>query len=86
MNKKKIFLILFWILLIISFESVYRMTIFRNIIDGDFIQMLVFCLPISMVLYIGTTLFSEETNKKLSNALVLILYVILSSYLYLIKF
>ena len=76
MNKKKIFLILFWILLIISFESVYRMTIFRNIIDGDFIQMLVFCLPTSMVLYIGTTLFSEGTNKKLSNALVLILYVI----------
>ena len=76
MNKKKIFLILFWIILIISFECVYRMTIFRNIIDSDFIQMLVFCIPISVILYLSTTLLSEKTNKKISNIAVLLLYVI----------
>ena len=76
MNKKKVFLMLFWILLIISFECIYRMTIFRNIIDSDFIQMLIFCLPIGAILYIGTTLLSEKTNKKISTIFVLTLYVI----------
>ena len=76
MNKKKIFLILFWFLLIISFECVYRMTIFRNIIDSDFIQMLFFCFPISMILYMATTLLSEKTNKIVSTIIVLGLYVI----------
>ena len=76
MNKKKIFLILFWVVLIISFECIYRMTIFKNIIDSDFIEMLVFCLPISLILYIGTTLFNEKINKKISNVVVLLLYVV----------
>lgn len=76
MNKKKIFLVIFWFVLIISFECVYRMTIFKNIIDGDFIQMLVFCLPISAILYLGTTLFSEKVNKIISTIVVLGIYVI----------
>lgn len=76
MNKKKIFLILFWVFLIISFECVYRMTIFKNIFDGDFIQMIVFCLPIAILLYIVTTLMSKKVNKIVSTIVVLVLYVI----------
>lgn len=74
MNKKKIFLILYWLFLIIFFECIYRMTIFKNIIDGDFIQMLVFCLPVSVLLYIVTTLFNEKTNKIMSSVVILLLY------------
>lgn len=76
MKIKKIFLALFWFILIISFECIYRMTIFKNIIDSDFIQMLVFCLPLAMIIYVATTLFSEKTNKRISNIVVLVLYVI----------
>ena len=74
MNKKKIFLILYWFFIIIFFECIYRMTIFKNIIDGDFIQMLVFCLPVSVLLYIVTTLFNEKTNKIMSSVVILLLY------------
>lgn len=76
MNKKKIMLMLYWVVLIISFECIYRMTIFKNIIDGDFIQMLVFCLPVSILLYFLTTLFSEKTNKIISTTVIILLYVI----------
>lgn len=76
MNKKKIILILFWFTLIISFECVYRMTIFKNIIDSDFIQMIVFCLPMASILYLGTTLFSEKVNKIISTIVVLLVYII----------
>ena len=76
MNKKKIFLIIFWFTLIISFECVYRMTIFKNIIDSDFIQMIVFCLPMASILYLGTTLFNEKVNKVISTIVVLLVYVI----------
>lgn len=79
MNKKKSMLIIFWILTIICFECVYRMTLFKNIIDGDFIQTLVFCLPISALIYICTTLFSESINKKVSTVVLLVLYVIFFS-------
>ncbi len=76
MNKKKVFLVLFWVALIISFECIYRMTIFKNIIDGDFIQMLVFCIPTSILLYTITTLFGTKFNKIASSIIVILLYVI----------
>ena len=76
MNKKKIFLILFWVLLVISFECIYRMTIFKNIIDSDFIQMLFFCLPVAVLLYMITTLFSAKVNKVISTITILFLYFI----------
>ena len=76
MSKKKIFLIIFWFALIISFECIYKMTIFKNIIDGDFIQMIIFCLPIAMLLYCVTTLFSEKINRILTSVVMIILYVI----------
>ena len=76
MNKKKLFLILFWFVLVISFECIYKMTIFKNIIDGDFIQMIVFCLPVAMLLYTITTLFGEKFNKVVSTIVVIALYVI----------
>ena len=63
MNRKKVFLILFWFILVMSFECIYRMTVFKNIIDGDFIEMLVFCLPIAAILYTITTLFGEKFNN-----------------------
>lgn len=76
MNKKKVFLILFWFALIIAFECIYKMTIFKNIIDGDFIQMIIFCLPVAMLLYTVTTLLSEKFNKIFSSIVVVLLYVI----------
>lgn len=79
MNRKKILLILFWFVLIISFECVYRMTIFKNIIDGDFIEMLVFCIPFAVILYLFTTLFSEKINKIISSVVVLLLFVIFAA-------
>ena len=79
MNKKKVYLLFFWILLVISFECVYKMSVFNNIIDSDFIQMIVFCFPIAWLLYILTTMFSEKVNKILSNIVILILYVVFFS-------
>lgn len=38
--------------------------------------MLIFCMPLSIILYIFTTLFSEKTNKRVSNIIVLLLYVV----------
>lgn len=76
MNKKKVFLLIFWMTLIISFECVYRTTIFRRLFDRDFVEMIVFSLPISVILYVGTTLFSEKANKKVSSTIVILLYVI----------
>lgn len=76
MNRKKLYLILFWFALIISFECVYRMTIFKNIIDGDFIEMIIFCLPIAALLYFITTLFGEKFNKVMSTIIILGLYFI----------
>lgn len=76
MNKKKVFLILFWFIIIIAFESIYRVTVFKRIADIDYIEMIVFCLPIASILYIGTTLFSEKVNKRISNIVVLTLYVV----------
>lgn len=79
MNKKKTILILFWFFTIICFECVYRMTLFKNIINGDFIQTLLFCLPISLLIYICTTLFSESNNKKVSTIVIIVLYVVFFS-------
>src|SRR5574344_1911711 len=76
MNKRKIMLIVFWFATIICFECVYRMTLFKNIIDSDFIQMLIFCLPIAGFIYIITTLFSETFNKKISTFILGLLYVV----------
>ena len=76
MNRKKLFLILFWFALVISFECVYRMTIFKNIIDGDFIEMIVFCLPIATLLYFITTLFGEKFNRIISTIIIFGLYFI----------
>ena len=33
MNKKKIFLFIFWIFSIVFFECIYRMTLFNNIFE-----------------------------------------------------
>ena len=76
MKIKKVFLLLFWIILIIFFECVYRLTLFKNIIDSDFIQMLFFCIPISILLFIFSSLFTEKTNKKITLLTVIGLYVL----------
>mgnify|MGYP000080134097 CR=1 FL=1 len=79
MNKKKIMLIIFWIFTVISFECIYRMTLFKNILDSDFIQMIIFCLPVSILLYIITTLFSEKANKKISTITLLLVFFIFAA-------
>jgi len=52
------------------------MTVFKNIIDSDFIQMIVFCMPVAAIFYIITTLFNERTNKIVTSILVVLLYII----------
>ncbi len=79
MNKRKVYLIIFWFITIICFECIYRMTLFKNIIDSDFIQMLIFCLPISAFIYVFSTLFDEDTNKKINTTILLLLYLIFFS-------
>ena len=79
MKKKKIMLIMFWIFTVISFECIYRMTLFKNILDSDFIQMIIFCLPVSILLYIITTLFSEKANKKISTITLLLVFFIFAA-------
>jgi len=76
MNKKKIFLILFWFATVIIFECIYRMTVFKNIIDSDFIEMIVFCLPKAAAIYLISSLFSEKTNRVLNTVMLSVLYVI----------
>ena len=70
MKKGKIFLIIYWFLMIVYFEGVYRVAIFRrlmnSILDPDFYEMVVFSLPIAALIYIVSTLFSEKTNKKIN--------------------
>ena len=76
MNRKKIQLIVFWIFTVIFFECIYKMTIFKNIIDGDFIQMLFFCIPSSLLIYLFTTLFSEKLNRRISTIILLLMFFI----------
>jgi len=75
-NRKKIQLIVFWIFTVIFFECIYKMTIFKNIIDGDFIQMLFFCIPSSLLIYLFTTLFSEKLNRRISTIILLLMFFI----------
>lgn len=76
MKKRKINLLLYWVFAIISFECIYKMTVFKNIIDSDFNEMILFCLPIAVIFYIITTAFSEKINKILSIVLFTFLYFI----------
>ena len=76
MKKRKINLLIYWVFAIISFECIYKMTVFKNIIDSDFNEMLLFCLPIALVIYMITTTFSEKINKILSTILLSFLYFI----------
>ena len=76
MKKRKINLLIYWVFAIISFECIYKMTVFKNIIDSDFNEMLLFCLPIALVIYMVTTTFSEKINKILSTTLLAFLYFI----------
>lgn len=76
MKKRKINLLIYWVFAIISFEFIYKMTVFKNIIDSDFNEMLLFCLPIALVIYMVTTTFSEKINKILSITLLAFLYFI----------
>lgn len=76
MKKRKINLLIYWVFAIISFECIYKMTVFKNIIDSDFNEMLLFCLPIAFVIYMVTTTFSEKINKILSTTLLAFLYFI----------
>ena len=57
MNKKKIFLFIFWIFSIVFFECIYRMTLFNNIFDKDFMQMIIFAIPFAILMFIITNLF-----------------------------
>lgn len=76
MKKRKINLLIYWVFAIISFECIYKMTVFKNIIDSDFNEMLLFCLPIALVIYMVTTTFSEKINKILSTTLLTFIYFI----------
>ena len=76
MKKRKINLLIYWVFAIVSFECIYKMTVFKNIIDSDFNEMLLFCLPIALVIYMITTTFSEKINKILSTILLSFLYFI----------
>ena len=76
MKKRKINLLIYWVFAIISFECIYKMTVFKNIVDSDFNEMLLFCLPIALVIYMVTTTFSEKINKILSTTLLAFLYFI----------
>ena len=76
MKKRKINLLIYWVFSIISFECIYKMTVFKNIIDSDFNEMLLFCLPIALVIYMVTTTFSEKINKILSTTLLTFIYFI----------
>lgn len=76
MKKKKVFLILFWFFYIIFSECIYKMTLFKNIIDPDFWQMICFCLPIATILYFFTTLFGKKFNKVLTTLVVCFIYFI----------
>lgn len=76
MKKRKINLLIYWVFAIISFECIYKMTVFKNVVDSDFNEMLLFCLPIALVIYMVTTTFSEKINKILSTTLLAFLYFI----------
>lgn len=76
MKKRKINLLIYWVFAIISFECIYKMTVFKNVVDSDFNEMLLFCLSIALVIYMVTTTFSEKINKILSTTLLAFLYFI----------
>ena len=74
MNKKKIFLFIFWIFSIVFFECIYRMTLFNNIFDKDFMQMIIFAIPFAILMFIITNLFKEEFNKKITTVVLFIIF------------
>ena len=74
MNKKKTFLFIFWIFSIVFFECIYRMTLFNNIFDKDFMQMIIFAIPFAILMFIITNLFKEEFNKKITTVVLFIIF------------
>lgn len=76
MNIKKASLLIFWLFFMISSECIYRMTLFKNIIDSDFVRMIIFVLPISVFLYLVSTLFTKKINKVITTILVVGIYII----------
>ncbi len=65
---------LYWFfLLIIYLESIYRIFIFNTFISLDFLNLLLFSIPISILFYIICNLFNEKVNRILTIILTFII-------------
>jgi lipoteichoic acid synthase len=79
--KKNLIYIIFFPIVIIYFESVLRISVFKTLFDLGYINMILFSVPIGLLMGLLITNFSEKENK-----IVLILLLILLSTIYIIQY
>ena len=62
-NWRKIALFMFWIATVVGYEFVYRWMVFKAGFGNGIFQIIMFAIPIGVLIYILTTLFSKKVNK-----------------------
>lgn len=79
--KKNLIYIVFFPVVIIYFESVLRISVFKTLFDLGYINIILFSVPIGLLMGLLITNFSEKENK-----IVLILLLILLTIIYMIQY
>lgn len=79
--KKSLVYIIFFPVVIIYFESVLRISVFKTLFDVGYINIILFSVPIGLLMGLLVTNFSEKENK-----IVLILLLVLLSIIYIIQY
>ncbi len=79
--KKSLIYIIFFPVVIIYFESVLRISVFKTLFDVGYINIILFSVPIGLLMGLLVTNFSEKENK-----IVLILLLVLLSIIYIIQY
>jgi len=73
LNIKNLLKMSFMPLLIIYFETVLKVTVYKTVFNEGYIFMCLFSLPIGFVFYLLATSFTEKINKKVFFALMICL-------------
>lgn len=76
-SKKNTQYILFFPVLIVYFEIVLRIFLFKNLFDVGFLNMILFSIPIGLLIFLLSSSFTEKVNKVifiLFTALLTIIY------------
>lgn len=78
-NIKKVLLLVFWLVVIIGYEFLYRWLLFGGGFSNGLFQMIVFAIPIAVFIFLITNLFNEKTNKFLTTLILFLVTLIYGS-------